>query len=87
VIYSTSGNDPFPHRIQNQFRKTVEVEFRLKVPAMGLHRIQTQIQESRDILIRLALDQKLQNLSLTRREQVVAVLGAAYMDLTHVVFG
>lgn len=57
-------NDSFAHGVQDQFGKAMQVEFILKVPAVGFDGVETEVKQGCNILIRLAFRQQVQDLSL-----------------------
>src|SRR5262245_51387676 len=78
-------NDPLAHGVQDQISKTVEIQLGLKVLAMGLNGVETQGQQSRNLFVGFAPDQKMQNLFLTWSEQIVGVFNTTNYNLTHII--
>ena len=65
---SGSGNDAFPNRVEDQFGEAVQIELGLQIFAVRLDRIQAEIEQPRNVLIGLPLDEELQKLTFARRE-------------------
>src|SRR5512146_244214 len=76
---SGSGDDLLSDSIQNNVGRAVQVELLHDVGAVSLDRVRAQVQRGCDFFVGLAFCQKLKNLFLTLRQQIVTILQAALL--------
>src|SRR5581483_6034034 len=85
VSTPASRDDALTHRIQNQFRRAVQIQLLQYVRAMRVYGIGTDIQNIGDFLIRFALGDQLQDLALATGQQIIAIVDAFRLQLAQMV--
>src|SRR5258707_412657 len=66
-------NDAFADGVQYEFRRIMQVQFLQNVAAMGLDRVETDVELCGDRFVRLPFGQKLQYFALTVGKQLIAI--------------
>src|SRR5580692_6402779 len=80
-----SRNDAFANSVQHEFRRIMQVQFLQNVAAMSLDRVGANVESRRHFLVCFPLGQKLEDLSLTARKQIIGIRGTFLLENTDVV--
>ena len=80
-----SRNDAFANSVEHELGGIVQVQFLEDVTAMSLDRVGADVQSCCHFLVRLPFGQKLQDLSLAARKQVIAIDRASLLENADVV--
>ena len=77
---------PFRTAYKITSARLCKIEFVLQVPAVRFHRVKAEVKLRRNIFIRFAPCQHLQDFSLPGGEQLIAIFGSTFFHLPHVIF-
>jgi hypothetical protein len=84
-LLTLSRNNAFANRIEHEFGGIMQIQFLQDVTAMSLDGVGANVERCGHFLIRLPFSQKLQDLSLAGRKQVIAIYRAFLLENTDVV--
>src|SRR4051794_33055278 len=81
-----STDDFFPHRVEHDLRRIVQIQLLHQIRAMAVYRVGAELQSIRDLLVRIAFRKQLKHLPFSFCKQIPGIVEVALLHKAHVIF-